>query len=54
METKEERKNKALEDSIRQLLNLYEKSRRFLNEEDKIELTNKVENLRNFLMDLIW
>lgn len=58
-ETQEEIKrkdnmDKSLESAIRDLDRLYNKARRFLTNEDAIELTKRVDKLRRYLRDLIW
>ena len=46
--------NKDLGQSIKDMVVLYEKAKRFLTPKDKIELAEKVKDLTEFLEDLIW
>ena len=46
--------SKDLGQSIKDMVVLYEKAKRFLTPKDKIELAEKVKDLTEFLEDLIW
>lgn len=44
----------VLEISIKDIVVLYAKAKRFLTPKDKIELAEKVKDITEFLEDLIW
>ena len=57
METKKDeidKRNRSLEQAIRDIDKLYQKAGRFLTPELQIKLTEKLDNLIDFLNDLIW